>query len=42
MASTTLDRLIINTPCMEPERHWRYEREMRTFYLVDGRSVGPG
>ena len=37
MARTTIDRLIINTPYAEPERHWRYEREKRTFDLVDGR-----
>ena len=30
MARTTIDRLIINTPGEEPERHWRYERETRT------------
>ena len=37
MARTTIDRLIINTPYAEPERHWRYERETRTFDLVEGR-----
>jgi len=37
MARTTIDRLIINTPYAEPERHWRYERETRTFNLVKGR-----
>jgi len=37
MAKTTIDRLIINTPYAEPERHWRYERETRSFDLVDGR-----
>jgi len=37
MAKTTIDRLIINTPYAEPERHWRYERETRTFDLVEGR-----
>lgn len=37
MARTTIDRLIINTPYIEPERHWRYERETRGFDLVDGR-----
>ncbi|MFH1738084.1 MAG: DEAD/DEAH box helicase family protein, partial [bacterium] len=37
MARTTIDRLIINTPYQEPERHWRYERETRNFDLVEGR-----
>lgn len=37
MARTTIDRLIINSPYEEPERHWRYERETRTFDLVEGR-----
>jgi type III restriction enzyme len=37
MARTTIDRLIINSPYDEPERHWRYERETRTFDLVEGR-----
>jgi type III restriction enzyme len=34
---TTIDRLIINSPYQEPARHWRYERETRTFYLAEGR-----
>jgi len=37
VARTTIDRLIINSPYEEPERHWRYERETRTFDLVEGR-----
>ena len=37
MAQTTIDRLIVNTPYDEPARHWRYERETRTFDLVEGR-----
>jgi type III restriction enzyme len=37
MAKTTIDRLIINSPYAEPERHWRYEREKRGFDLVEGR-----
>jgi len=24
MGKTTIDRLIINSPYAEPERHWRY------------------
>jgi len=34
---TTVDRLIINSPYEEPKRHWRYDREKRLFYLVEGR-----
>lgn len=34
---TTIDRLIINSPYEEPKFHWRYERETRTFDLVEGR-----
>jgi len=37
MAQSTIDRLIINSPYAEPERHWRYERATRTFELVEGR-----
>ncbi|AAM72953.1 MAG TPA: type III restriction endonuclease subunit R [Chlorobaculum sp.] len=37
MARTTIDRLIINSPYEEPARHWRYDRETRTFDLVEGR-----
>ncbi len=37
MAQTAIDRLIINSPYAEPERHWRYERETRSFDLVEGR-----
>jgi len=37
MAKTTIDRLIINSPYEEPMRHWRYDRETRTFDLVEGR-----
>ena len=33
---TTIDRLIINSPYEEPQRHWRYDRETRTFELVEG------
>jgi type III restriction enzyme len=36
-STTTIDRLIINSPFEEPQRHWRYDRETRTFDLVDGR-----
>lgn len=37
MPRTTIDRLIINSPYEEPAHHWRYERETRTFDLVEGR-----
>jgi len=30
------DTLIVNSPYMEPQRHWRYERESREFVLVEG------
>jgi type III restriction enzyme len=32
----SIDRLIVNSPYEEPERYWRYNRERRTFSLVDG------
>jgi len=37
MPRTTIDRLIINSPFMEPAQHWRYERETRSFDLAEGR-----
>lgn len=37
MGTTTIDRLIINSPYEEPQRHWRYDRQTRTFELVEGR-----
>ncbi|HPC00312.1 MAG TPA: hypothetical protein PK836_01365 [Syntrophales bacterium] len=37
MAQTTIDRLIVNSPCEEPQRHWPYDRETRLFGLVEGR-----
>jgi type III restriction enzyme len=37
MAQTTIDRLIVNSPYEEPGCHWRYERETRSFDLVEGR-----
>jgi type III restriction enzyme len=33
---TSIDRLIINSPYEEPQRHWRYNRDSRTFTLVKG------
>uniref|UniRef100_A0A7C4RTB6 Type III restriction endonuclease subunit R n=1 Tax=Desulfatirhabdium butyrativorans TaxID=340467 RepID=A0A7C4RTB6_9BACT len=37
MSGPTIDRLIINSPYEEPKYHWRYDRETRTFELVEGR-----
>jgi len=37
MGKTTIDRLIINSPYEEPQRHWRYDRETRLFDLTEGR-----
>ena len=37
MPRATIDRLIINSPYEEPQRHWRYDRETRLFDLVEGR-----
>lgn len=42
MAKTTIDRLIINSPYEEPVRYWRYERETRTFDLVEGKRRPAG
>ena len=33
---STIDRLIINSPYEEPQRYWQYNREKRTFALVEG------
>ena len=33
----SIDQLIVNSPYDEPARHWRYDRESRTFSLVEGR-----
>jgi type III restriction enzyme len=35
--ANSIDKLIINTPHEEPQRHWFYERETRNFYIKDGR-----
>ena len=37
MARAAIDRLIVNSPWEEPERHWRYDRKTRLFDLADGR-----
>ena len=34
-----IDQLIVNGPYGEPERHWRYDRESRTFSLEAGRRL---
>ena len=42
MEHTSIDRLIVNAPWEEPQRYWRYNRDTRTFTLVEGerRSAG--
>ena len=37
MERATIDRLIINSPYDEPTKYWSYDRERRTFSLVEGR-----
>ena len=37
MERATIDRLIINSPYEEPTKYWSYDRERRSFSLVDGR-----
>ena len=37
MEQSTIDQLIINRPYEEPEQHWRYNRERRTFSRQGGR-----
>ena len=37
MAQASIDRLIINSPYEEPTKYWSYNRERRTFSLVEGR-----
>ena len=32
----TIDRLIVNSPYEEPQRYWQYNRERRTFTLIEG------
>ncbi len=34
---TKIDKLIINSPYLEPARHWYYDRESQSFDLVEGR-----
>lgn len=37
MSTSTIDRLIINSPYEEPKQHWDYDRERREFHLVADR-----
>lgn len=37
MAMSSIDKLIINSPFEEPQQHWNYNRENRTFTLKKGR-----
>ena len=37
MPSSTIDRLIVNSPYEEPRQHWRYDRATRLFDLAKGR-----
>lgn len=32
-----IDKLIINSPHKEPQKHWFYDRENRNFFIKDGR-----
>ena len=36
MDRKTIDRLIVNAPWDEPQRYWRYNRDSRTFTLIEG------
>src|SRR5258708_10605545 len=42
MATTTIDRLIVNSPYQEPARYWQYDRDSRTFSLVEGKRRPAG
>ena len=35
MSSSTIDHLIINSPCEEATPHWRYDRETSMFSLEE-------
>jgi len=37
MAQTTIDRLIVNSPYQEPQRHWHYDPVTKLFSLEGGR-----
>jgi len=36
MERASIDRPIVNPPWDEPQRYWRYNRDSRTFTLVEG------
>jgi type III restriction enzyme len=42
MATTTIDKLIISSPYQEPSRYWSYDRDSRTFSLVEGKRRPAG
>jgi type III restriction enzyme len=42
MATTTIDKLIINSPYQEPTRYWQYDRDSRTFSLIEGKRRPAG
>ena len=37
MSQKTIDRLIVNSPYEEPAKCWSYDRDRRTFSLMEGR-----
>lgn len=37
MTEGKIDKLIINSPYEEPSKHWRYDRETRSFECIEGR-----
>jgi|GEM_PF-1785548 len=39
MERKAIDRLIINSTYEEPQRYWSYNRETRTFSLIEGRRA---
>jgi type III restriction enzyme len=40
--SGKIDRLIINSPYEEPQKYWSYDRETRSFSLIEGRRRPAG
>src|SRR5437899_7138566 len=38
----TIDRLIINSPYQKPSRYWTYNRETRSFHLIEGKRRPAG
>ncbi|MCR4318668.1 MAG: DEAD/DEAH box helicase family protein [Planctomycetes bacterium] len=37
MSTATIDRLIVNSPYVEPKKYWKYEHETKLFDLIEGR-----